>query len=122
EVLVRPHEALRVHHGRSPVHALRLPARGRVGTVSLAVQPVFVPRARRDVGDGQGEDVVRAPGHWLGAPALDRHVHRPAPGRPDGEGDRIFTNACAQHVHTLQLTTYGLGLRPGLAHPPPDGA
>ena len=51
---------------------------------------------------GEGEYAVRALHHRLPAPALDRDVHRSAARRPDRERGRVLTNACAQHVHTLQ--------------------
>jgi hypothetical protein len=49
EPLVGPRERRRIHHGGGAVHAVRLPARRRIGQLVAAVEAVAVPRARRDV-------------------------------------------------------------------------
>ena len=102
ELLVRPHETARVHDDRRAVDALGLPARGRIGPVPRAVEPVAIPGALRQPRDGHPEEAGLARREGLGADPLEHEFHRAAAGRPDREGDGLPEKACAQHAHTLQ--------------------
>src|SRR2546421_7169200 len=102
ETGVGPGKGRRIHDGRRAVHAVGLPARRRIGTVALTIQPILIACACSHAGNRHLEDPLVAPGHGQGRAALEHEVDGLAAGRPHPETDAVVMDACARYVPTVQ--------------------
>ena len=99
---VGPGEPCRIDHLGRSVGPVGLKARRRVGPVACAVEPELVSGAVRDPLEPPLEQPTLALHERLDGAAVDDHVHRPTPGRPDPKCDTAREKACAEPGHTVQ--------------------